>query len=76
MNLRRLSKVNHQFWIVQVDVDSYVDDDGVSDPEFTKKIRRGMYAIEPSNGQVNEVSKTIEEAVSTIERLCLPTLRQ
>jgi hypothetical protein len=73
---KAIETLNHQFWVVQVDVDSYVDDDGISDPSFSKKIRRGMYAIEPSNGEINEVSKAVEEAVSTIERLCLPTLRQ
>lgn len=70
-----IDKLNHQFWIVQVDVDSYVDDEGGTDAEFTKKLRRGMYAIKPTEGEVNEVTEAMEAAVATIERICLPVLR-
>jgi hypothetical protein len=66
--------LHHQFWIVQVDAESYMDDDG-SDQDFTKKIRRGMYAIKPPEGEVNEVTDKIEAAVATIEETCLPILR-
>lgn len=70
-----IEKLNHQFWIVQVDVDSYVEDEGGTDAEFTKKLRRGMYAIKPPEGEVNEVTEAMEAAVATIERICLPVLR-
>ncbi|RIA46974.1 hypothetical protein DFR49_1538 [Hephaestia caeni] len=70
-----IEKLNHQFWMVQVDVDSYVDDEGGTDAEFTKKLRRGMYAINPPAGEVNEVTEAMEVAVATIERICLPVLR-
>jgi hypothetical protein len=70
-----IEKLNHQFWIVQVDVDSYVDDEGGTDAEFTKKLRRGMYAIKPPEGELNEVTEAMEAAVATIERICLPVLR-
>jgi len=69
-----IESLNHQFWIVQVDVESYIDDDG-SDPDFTRKIRRGMYEIKPPEGEVNEVTEAIEKSVETIEKHCLPVLR-
>jgi len=64
----------HQFWMVEVHAQSYVDDDG-SDQNFAKKIRRGMYEIEPMEGEVNEVTAKVEAAVATIEATCLPVLR-
>jgi len=70
-----IEKLKKQFWIVQVDVESYIDDDGKSDPDFTKKIRRGMYDVKVREGEVNEVSDAISEAVETIERVCEPALR-
>jgi hypothetical protein len=69
-----IESLAHQFWIVQVDVDSYVDDDG-SDRDFTRKIRRGMYDVKAPEGEVNEVTEAIENAVTTIEKHCLPVLR-
>ncbi len=72
---KAIDKLAHQFWIVQVDVESYVDDEHGTDPEFTKKIRRGMYDIKPRDGEKNDVSDAIAEAVNTIERICEPALR-
>jgi hypothetical protein len=71
---KAIQSLRHQFWIVQVDVESYMDDDG-SDPEFTRKIRRGMYEVTPAQGEVNEVADKAEAAVATIEATCLPVLR-
>ena len=70
-----IENLNHQFWIVQIDVDSYVDDEDGTDAEFTKKLRRGMYAVNPPEGEVNEITEAMEAAVTTIERICLPILR-
>jgi hypothetical protein len=73
---KAIEKLNHQFWIVRVDVESYIDDNG-ADPEFSAKIRRGMYEIKPPEGEpANEVSQAIEAAVGTIEATCLPVLRE
>jgi hypothetical protein len=69
-----LEALNHQFWLVQVDAESYIDDDG-SEPEFTKKITRGMQEIEPPAGEVNEITESIRVLIGTIERICLPVLR-
>lgn len=66
--------LRHQFWVVQVDAEAYMDDDG-RDQQFSKRIRRGMYAIDPPQGEVNEVTVKIETAVATIEAECLPVLR-
>ena len=66
--------LRHQFWIVQVDAKSFMDDDG-GDADFTKKIRRGMYAIKSPEGEMNEVTDKIEMAIATIEVTCLPVLR-
>ena len=64
-------KLRHQFWIIQVDADSYMDDNG-GDKDFTKKIRDGMHRI---NDKENEVTITINESVNIIENTCLPVLR-
>ena len=69
-----LEKLCTQFWIVQIDVDSSIDDLG-EDVEFTKKIRRGMYDVSPREGERNEVSAAIALAVLEIEEICLPSLR-
>jgi hypothetical protein len=69
-----LEKLAQQFWMVQVDVEAYVDDEG-HDKNFSAKIRRGMYDIQPHNGEVNEISTSIAEAVAEIEATCLPILR-
>lgn len=69
-----IESLNHQFWIVQIDVESYVDDDG-SDVDFTRKIRRGMYDVKPRNDESNEVTDAIERAVAVVEKHCLPVLR-
>lgn len=68
-----LEDLRHQFWIVQVDVESYIDDE-CQNAQFTRQIRRGMYDVKPPEGEVNEVSSKIEAAVSTIERICQPAL--
>ncbi len=72
---KAIERLRHQFWIVQVDIESYVDDDGEVDPEFTKKIRRGMYDVKARQDETNEVSDTIAEAVRAIEEICEPALR-
>jgi hypothetical protein len=69
-----IESLNHQFWVVQVDVESYMEDDG-QDRDFTRRIRRGMYGVKPPEGEVNEVTESIESAVATIEKHCLPVLR-
>ncbi|WP_155913865.1 hypothetical protein [Asticcacaulis sp. AC466] len=69
-----IEKLIHQFRVVQVDVECYVDYEG-TDAEFTKKLKRGMYALKPPAGEVNEVTDAMEVAVATIERICLPVLR-
>lgn len=70
-----IENLNRQFWIVQVDVESYVDDEGGTDREFTRKIRRGMYAVKPPEGEVNEITEAMKAAVATIERICIPIVR-
>lgn len=73
-----IAKLRHQFWLVQVDVDCYVDvsDEDVDEDskEFKKKLRRGMYDVAP-RGEANERTNIINEAVASIEHLCVPTLR-
>ena len=70
---KAIESLRHQFWIVQVDAESYMDDDG-GDRDFTIKIRRGMYEVTARDGEVNEVTDKIEAAVATIEATCLPML--
>lgn len=70
-----LQTLNRQFWIVQVNVESYVDDEGGTDKAFTAEIRRAMCAVQPREGEVNEITQAMETAVAAIERICLPVLR-
>ena len=70
-----IEKLNKQFWIIQVDIESYVDDWDGTDLEFTKKIRQSMFNIKPNGDEVNEISENIDTCVATIERVCLPALR-
>jgi hypothetical protein len=72
---KALENLRRQFWIVQVAVDSYVDDEGGTDAEFTKQLRRQMYDVSPRAGEKNAVSDEIAEAVSIIEETCMPALR-
>lgn len=64
-------KLRHQFWIIQVDAESYMDDNG-SDQDFTKKIRNGMYRVFDDE---NAVTIAINGAIQIIESTCLPVLR-
>ena len=70
-----LSELHKQFWLVELDVDAYIDDNEL-DVEFSKKIRRGMYDVSPREGEQNDISTAIVKAVDTIETYCLPVLRE
>lgn len=70
-----LSELHKQVWLVELDVDAYIDDNEL-DVEFSKKIRRGMYDVSPREGEQNDISTTIVKAVDTIETYCLPVLRE
>lgn len=72
---KAVEKLRHQFWSIQVDVEAYVDDEHGNDAEFTKQIRRGMYDVKPRQGEINETSAAIANAVEAIERICEPALR-
>lgn len=70
-----LETLNRQFRVVQLNIDSYVDDENGTNKDFTKQIRRAMSAVEPRDGEVNEVTQAMEASVEVIERICLPVLR-
>jgi len=69
------SDLLHQFWIVQVNANSYVDDWNGNDQNFTKSIRRALTEADATPGEANEVSEKIATAVATIERVCVPALK-
>ncbi len=71
---KAIESLSRQFWIVEVDVESFVDDQG-HDVDFTRKIRYGMYDIKPQGEWINEVSQAIIDAVKEIEDTCLPSLQ-
>ena len=71
---KSIEQMSRQFWIVQVNVDSYVDDEHGTDAKFTQKIRYGMYDITPMTNQKNEVSDAISNSVSKIESVCAPAI--
>lgn len=70
-----LETLNRQFRVVQLNIDSFVDDENGTNKDFTKQIRRAMSAVEPRDGEVNEVTQAMEASVEVIERICLPVLR-
>lgn len=72
---KAVETLRHQFWLVQVSVDAYVEDEHGTDEEFTKNIRRSMSDVEPRAGEKNEVSDAIAQSVATIERICIPALK-
>ncbi len=69
-----LQTLRRQFWLVQVNVDSHIDDGG-HNPDFTKKIRRGMYDVALRDGEKNEITEAISESVRIIEDICVPALK-
>jgi hypothetical protein len=71
-----IEKLHHQFHVVGVYADSYVDDYNGTDREFTVKIRRALFAsgaLQP--GEENEITSAVEESIKAIETICLPHLR-
>ncbi|MEP2988726.1 MAG: hypothetical protein ABJN65_04150 [Parasphingorhabdus sp.] len=70
---KAIQDLNHQFWIVQVDAESYSEDNG-QDLEFTKKLRRGIWDVAPGD-EVNEVTNRINDCVDILEKQCLPDVR-
>ena len=69
-----IDRLLHQFWMVQVNVDSYIDDEEQV-PNFSKEIRRAMYDVDPRDGERNTVTDAVNEAIKQIETVCLPVLR-
>ncbi|THD38319.1 MAG: hypothetical protein E7773_00770 [Sphingomonas sp.] len=72
---KAVETLNRQFWIIRTYVDASVDDEPGLDADFTQKIRRAMYDIDPQEGEENEVTTAVNGAVATIERICVPSLR-
>jgi hypothetical protein len=71
-----IENLNHQFHIVGVYAESYIDDYNGNDREFTVKIRRALFssgAVQP--GEENEISDSIEGAIRAIEAVCIPHLK-
>ena len=67
-----VDKLAHQFWIIQIDVEAYVDDTG-GDVDFAKELRATMY--ENRTNDQSKVGKNTAEAIQKIESICLPILR-
>jgi hypothetical protein len=68
-------ELGRQFWLVQVDADTYSQDHAGMDEDFIRKLRRGMFDITSRDGERSEISDAIAECVATIERTCEPALR-
>jgi transcriptional regulator of acetoin/glycerol metabolism len=71
---KSIENLIRQFRMVEVNVDSYIDDQG-EDAEFSKQIRRAMYDVDPGEGEKNEISTAISTALNDVETTCLPVLR-
>jgi hypothetical protein len=70
-----IMELHRQFWDLRVDADSYSNDEDVRDTDFSDKIKRALWGGPSREGKVNEVSDAIAKSVATIERICLPVLR-
>lgn len=71
---KALEKLNHQFWVVEVHVDSKLHDKGELDTQFREKINRTLWSGYPSP-EKNEVDQIIDAQVKLIEEVCVPVLR-
>lgn len=71
-----IESLDHQFHVVLVYAESYVDDYNGNDPDFTKQIRHALFMRNKrARGEPDEVSDATESALETIEGTCLPYLR-
>ena len=70
---KALTDFHHQFWILETYIRAYVDDEGGTDKDFTKKIRQAMYSSE--NDTDDEISSKVIECIGGIESILLPILR-
>lgn len=73
--LSALLDLRLQFQIVRAVYDDYVEDWNGDDTVFTKKIRRIMHDIQPTDGTTNEVSEAIASAVALVEIEVQPALK-
>ncbi|MEN3973483.1 hypothetical protein [Emcibacter sp. SYSU 3D8] len=70
---KNLETLSRQPWLLHLDVEAYIDDNG-SDPEFSKKLRSGMYASN-SKDIKDEISERTNATISRIEEILFPILR-
>ncbi|WP_093293084.1 hypothetical protein [Sphingomonas sp. NFR04] len=70
-----LEIIRQQFWALRTWYEAYANDWNGTDPAFTIRIRRAMYEIEPRDGEPNEISEAITNAVTVIESALEPALR-
>jgi hypothetical protein len=69
-----LEELLRQFWVVRIDAESWIDLIEEDDRDFARKVRNGMYAIEPVGDGKNQVTEAMNTAVNQIEAACLPIL--
>ena len=69
-----LSELYGQFWRVEFDVRSYIDDNG-QDADFTQKLRIGFGEERAPDGQEDVIGDAIKKHFSKIEGICLPALK-
>jgi hypothetical protein len=70
-----IKELHRQFWNLRVDAEFYGDDEDRRNTAFSDKIERALRDAPSLEGEINEVSDTIAKSVATIERICLPVLR-
>jgi hypothetical protein len=70
---KAVSALQRQFWIFQVDVESYVDDSG-QDAEFTRKVMIGIGDRRADAGETDEIGDAVEKHCKKIDEICLPAL--
>ena len=69
-----VSELHRQFWLIEVDVDCYIDDNG-EDQDFTKKLRIGFGEARARDGEEDMIGDAIKKSFAKIEEVCLPALR-
>jgi hypothetical protein len=70
----QIIELRRQFQIVQVSVETYINDAG-NNPDLSAKLCRAMCDDSSQTNVENEVSAAIGNAVRKIEDFCLPSLR-
>ena len=73
---RAVKELHHQFWCLRVDADAFGEPGFENDATYADMVRRSLWNSRIPGADNNEVTDAIKDYVATIERICLPVLRE